>query len=69
MKQGHADKSGAAGRKVEPLSKAVSPAAADQLGQAMGSRYAAENLYKGHGYHAPKEDGITVHKGGSQGRH
>jgi hypothetical protein len=69
LKQGRADKSGPASRKVEPHSMAVNPAAVDQMGQAMGSRYAAETLYEGHGYQAPKGTGRKVHKCGSQGEH
>ncbi len=69
MKQGRADSSGPKARKVEPKSTAVCPAAADQLGQAMGSRFAAETLFEGHGYQAPKGTGSTTHKCGSQGRH
>jgi hypothetical protein len=69
MRQGHADKSGPSSRKVEPKSTAVNPAAADQLGQAVGSRLAAEQLFEGHGYSAPKGAGHQVHKCGSQGRH
>lgn len=69
MKQGRASSSGMKATKVEPKSQAVCPAAADQLGQAMGSRYAAESLFEGHGYQAPKGAGHQVHKCGSQGKH
>jgi hypothetical protein len=69
MKQGRADRSGPMSQKVEPRSMAVNPGAADQLGQAMGSRYAAEKLFEGHGYQAPKGAGCKTHKCGSQGRH
>lgn len=69
MKQGRASSSGPASRKVEPKSQAVNPGAVDQMGQAMGSRFAAETLFEGHGYQAPKGSGQTTHKCGSQGRH
>lgn len=74
MKQGRASSSGPASRKVEPSSRAVNPAAVDQMGQAMGNikggrTITSSTLYEGHGYQAPKGDGCTTHKCGSQGKH
>lgn len=72
-KQGRADRSGSAGRKVEPNSRAVSPCGVSELGSALGNvaggrRITSEPLYEGKGYKAPMA-GATNHKGGSQGRH
>jgi hypothetical protein len=71
MKQGQATKSGAAGQKREPISKAVNPGGADQLGQAIAAGYprAVTSLIKGPGFTAPEPAGRTIHKHGSQGRH
>jgi hypothetical protein len=74
MKQGRADKSGMGSVKREPISRAVNPAAADQLGQAMGNmiggkRVTSATLYEGKGYSAPMSKGCTAHKCGSQGKH
>lgn len=69
MRQGRADRTGPTSQKVEPRPQKVNPAAADQLGQALGTRMAAEKLFEGHGYQAPKGAGHQVHKCGSQGKH
>lgn len=76
MKQGRADKSGAAGRKVEPVSKGDSPGAVDNFGQALayrgGGQLATEAAFQGP---RPPKQGIgpgggrTVHHSGSQGKH
>jgi hypothetical protein len=73
MKQGRADRSGSAGRKVEPNPKAVSPCAVSELGSALGNvkggrLITSEPLYEGKGYKAPMS-GSSNHKSGSQGRH
>ncbi|TXH51060.1 MAG: hypothetical protein E6Q97_19155 [Desulfurellales bacterium] len=68
MKQGRASNDGAAGQKREPISHAVSPAGAEQLGNITGTARSVEPLYDGRGYKAP---GIASHNlpKGSQGKH
>ena len=71
-------KTGPGGRKVEPRAHAISPAGVSQIGSAMGN-HATENgqtlrgssvsLDKGRGFEAPKDEGRTTHRSGSQGRH
>lgn len=76
MKQGSGHNS-MGGRKREPISHAVNPAGVAQLGSAMGNhatdstkvlRNVSAPMYEGRGYEAPK-GGMTVHHGGSQGKH
>ncbi len=75
MKQGHASRSGAYGRKVEPTSHAIRPGGAAKLGNAYGTHvtdqrgetdYRGEPLHGGRGYHAPKNKSQR-HGSGSQG--
>ena len=67
MKQGHADRSGAAGQKVEPKSHGVNPGWAGQFGSAVDPK-AAEPKHKDRGYKAPKNDSHSSTNCGSQGR-
>lgn len=67
MKQGTSN-SQSGSRKQEPVSRAVDPGYAAQLGNVVGTRRAVETMYEGHGYKAPTGGGTTVHKGGSQGK-
>lgn len=73
MKQGRASKDGAAGQKREPMARAVNPAAAGEIGMAMGNlpghRYSAPQLFQGNGYQAPKNKSMATTKGGSQGKY
>lgn len=68
MKQGNASSSKVGSTKVEPTSKAVSPAATANIG--IQQRYAKmpPNLYEGRGLQAPMVS-CKSHKCGSQGRH
>jgi hypothetical protein len=76
MKQGRADRSGPADRKIEPRSTAINPGGVDAMGQVFGNhasdghitnaRYGTP-LDAGRGYSAPGI-GTTVHKSGSQGK-
>lgn len=76
MKQGRADVSGPADRKVEPRSKAINPGYADGIGQSYGNHAteAGTSNYKGpaesagRGYSAPSI-GQKSHPGGSQGKY
>jgi hypothetical protein len=76
MKQGHADRSGAGSRKVEPNSRAINPGGVDALGQSFGNhsmeggtgRLVVTPLDAGRGYSAPGI-GTTTHRSGSQGKH
>ena len=67
MKQGRATHSSMASTKVEPVSKAVNPAAVADIG--VSQHYAKGNgpipLYEGRGLKAPMV-GTTTHKAGSQ---
>lgn len=75
MKQGRATHSGTASTKVEPVSRAVSPAAVSQIGVKQGN-HASDGggtikvhtppLYQGRGLKAPMV-GTKSHKSGSQG--
>ena len=65
-------------KKVEPTSRAVSPAGVSQLGEALGNHAtgsgkilhgASKELYAGKGFSAPKDQGCTTHDCGSQGKH
>jgi hypothetical protein len=80
MKQGQASRSGKEGWKVEPKPHAVHPGYAGQLGMQLGNHSTegssslpaskiVEQMHAGRGYSAPKDSGVTVHKGGSQRRH
>jgi hypothetical protein len=74
MKQGRASVSGPADRKMEPISRAVNPGGAGNIGLAQGS-HAEEGdftpritpLYAGRGFEAPAIR-TTSHKSGSQGK-
>jgi hypothetical protein len=66
--------------KTEPVSKAISPSAADQLGQALAVKRAVAPLELGKGYsppvgptstlvNGPKGEGRNVSHCGSQGLH
>lgn len=68
MKQGPS-RSYIGGRKVEPISKAVDPGYAAQLGNHVGVARAIEPMYEGRGFEAPKPAGVTIHDCGSQGKH
>lgn len=67
MKQGSGHSS-SGDRKREPISHAVSPAAAGQIGVAQAYPRATAQLYEGRGIEAPKATS-TTHHCGSQGRH
>jgi len=77
VKQGSATTSRGGSTKVEPMSRAVSPAAVDQMGNMLGNHATDQKggslhggtvpLYQGRGLEAPMV-GTTIHKGGSQGR-
>lgn len=78
MKQGMASRSGPGARKVESVAHVVSPAAVSQLGEAMGNhvtdqgkilRGAGAPLYEGRNDNLAPKAGITIHHGGSQGKH
>jgi hypothetical protein len=70
MKQGQASSSKMGSTKIEPISRAVSPAAVADMGNQQ--HYAKGNgpipLYEGRGLKAPMV-GSTSHKAGSQGKH
>ena len=79
MRQGRASRDNNDGRKVEPNSRAISPAAVSQIGTMLGNhatesgrnlRGASKPLYAGRGYDykAPAYVNKEVYKGGSQGR-
>lgn len=65
MKQGEASSSGPADRKREPISQAMSPKGAGQIGIIQGK--APVNIYAGRGYTAPMT-GSQTHPKGSQGK-
>lgn len=76
MKQGRSSISGPNDRKVEPVPKAVNPAAVSYLGGKLGN-HTSENgdvspnyasWDAGRGYRAPNI-GATTHQSGSQGKH
>lgn len=66
MKQGQGTTS-ASGQKREPISHAVSPAAASEIG-VQQVRTTSLPLYEGRGLEAPMQ-GTTIHHTGSQGKH
>ena len=75
MTQGRADRSGPADHKIEPISTAINPAAAANLGIAKGDHADGRDLHTtitpmdaGRGYRAPGI-GTTTHHSGSQGKH
>lgn len=76
MKQGQATHSGMAGTKVEPVSKAVSPAWTNEMGVAYGTHTTdgrelsggQSPMTTGPGLRAPMV-GSTSHHTGSQGKH
>jgi len=55
------------GAKREPISRAVDPGGAEQLGNMVIKNPVP--LYAGRGYTAPAPVGKTVHATGSQGKH
>lgn len=74
MKQGQASVSGAMDRKMEPMSRAVNPGGAGNIGLAQGDHADCGDLnprmtplYSGRGYSAPPIR-TTSHKSGSQGK-
>lgn len=67
MKQGRATNDGTGGQKREPVSHAVSPAGANQLGKIVFQN--PDPLYEGRGYSAPVPVSKTVHPTGTQGKH
>ena len=66
MKQGRASSSGPGEQKREPISHAVKPSAAANIGLQSGRAY-SQPLYSGRGIEAPKA-GVTIHNKGSQGK-
>jgi len=66
MKQGTGHSSNS-GRKVEPTSRAVNPAAVAEIG-IHEVRTVPVKMYEGRGFEAPKIDS-TIHHSGSQGKH
>ena len=78
MKEGRAKISGRYDQKVEPKSMAINPGYAGQLGVALGDKvmekptstgYRGERMRQGEGYTAPKDEGVTIHHGGTNRRH
>jgi hypothetical protein len=67
MKQGQASTSTVGSTKREPISNAVNPAAAAEIG-VHEVRATSLPLYEGRGLEAPMQ-GTTIHHCGSQGRH
>lgn len=76
MKQGRADSSGPAGRKIEPRSKAINPGAVGNLGIMQGNHAMDSGTFKpnitpmdaGRGFSAPGI-GNKRHDRGSQGKY
>lgn len=76
MKQGKASHDVMSGTKVEPRSRAISPAWTNEMGVSYGTHTTEGNetsggqspMSTGRGLRAPMV-GQTNHKGGSQGRH
>ena len=76
MKQGSGHSTNSA-RKVEPRVTAINPKAVSQIGQALGNHVMESNraldpresMHAGRGFTSPKDDGRTIHHGGSQKRH
>ncbi len=66
MKQGTGRSTDSA-QKREPVSHAVSPAAASEIGVQV-IRHTSLPLYEGRGLEAPMQ-GTTIHHCGSQGKH
>jgi len=69
MKQGQASRSGSAGTKVEPSSKAVNPGGAATIGVKRHMASDRTQLYAGRGYEAPMAGKTNHGNCGSQGRH
>lgn len=76
MRQGSASRDGPAGRKREPIAKAINPKGVSQIGSSLGnhttdhrdpSPNAVENVFAGRGYEAPMRS-VATHKSGSQRR-
>lgn len=56
------------GRKREPISHAISPAAVSELGIHQ-VRTVPQPMHEGRGFTAPQPAGVSTHHCGSQGRH
>lgn len=76
MKQGRADHSGPAGRKIEPRSQSINPGYADSIGQSFGNHasdgcgdmpFKTTPMNDGRGTISAPMAGTKTHKGGSQG--
>jgi hypothetical protein len=67
--QGRASRSGPAGQKSEPNSKAVDPRAVEQIGSKLNRRDEYAPMYPGRGYEAPMAGKTNHGNCGSQGRH
>lgn len=67
MKQGTGN-SQAGSQKREPISRAVDPGYAAQLGTMTGTAKSVEKMYEGRGYEALMA-GSDSHKSGSQGKY
>lgn len=67
MKQGKADRDDDYGGKVEPTSRAVTPARTNQYGESVA--YSKDPHFAGRGFSAPKNVSHTTSNKGSQGRH
>ena len=78
MKQGMASRSGPGGRKIEPRGPNYTPGVVSQIGESLGN-HATDTIKNLHGSSAPMYEGrhdnlapkmgVTVHHGGSQGKH
>lgn len=69
MKQGRADRDGMGGVKREPISHAIPPAHAAEIGVKMADiSYRAPDT-SGRGFMAPAPASVTHHQSGSQGKH
>ena len=76
MKQGRASYT-ETDKKREPSTTRMNPGGVSQIGEAIGNHitdhgstgYHGDRMRLGAGYTAPKDEGRTTHRGGSQGRH
>lgn len=69
MKQGQATRDGAAGQKREPISTAIRPAYAGEIGIKRVSDSLKAPMREGPGYSAPAPTACSTHRSGSQGKH
>jgi hypothetical protein len=67
--QGRPDRSGSAGQKTEPSSRAVDPRAVEQIGSKLNRSDERASLYPGRGYEAPMAGKTNHGNCGSQGKH